>query len=113
MDIDHRLTALFKEYDTLREEILLRVRTRFELLGFLAVAAGFLLSDAGGGTRVALAAGAAIVGAAVWLWLRLAIARCAYHLATTERRINEMLGEEVLTWERAQSTRSWWSRKLR
>lgn len=117
MDNDDRRLAvdvLLREYDTLRTEILARVRTRFELLGFLAVITTIVASqEVSGSTRAWLALSAGAVTLTVWGWFASGIKRCATRILRIEERVNAIMGEVLLAWETSQPRGSWWRRLIR
>lgn len=112
----HRLAVevLLREYDTLRTEILARVRTRFELLGFLAVIATFAgSSNVSTPARALVVVAAVAVALVVWAWFASGIKRCAGRILEIESRVNALMGSELLAWETRQPRDSWWRRLIR
>jgi hypothetical protein len=95
------IEVLLHEYDTLRDEVLSRVSARFQLLGYLGIAATLLgvssISDGWHWVPVVVITLAIIV--ALWLYLGLAIKRCAIRLREIEDDVNEVLDKKVLRWE--------------
>ena len=106
VDERFRVEVLLREYDTLRTEILQRVRTRFELLAFLGVVAG-LVAEGDSTARLSWLAPIALsLAAGVWLWLRQGILRCAGRIAAIETEVNERVGGgTLLVWETSQTRR--------
>lgn len=111
--------ALFKEYDTLRQESLDSMQNRTQIvafgLGTLAVLAGAVLSlDAGDRSPHLIVAvfciGLPVISALVlYIWLGEVerMMRAGKHIQQLELRINGIFNTTVLTWEtRLRSTRS-------
>ena len=101
-----------KEYDTLREEILARSRVRFELLGFLAVAAGiFADGQRGVWLSTVVAVSTVVVAFATWFGFGREIKRIAHQLQKIEGKVNRLVqgddgvADDVLMWETIQAAR--------
>ena len=108
------IEVLLREYDTLRTEILARVRTRFELLGFLAIIATIVGSqDSATSFRLGVAGSAIVIALTAWGWFASGIKRCATRILAIEAKVNDFMGEELLAWERSQPRRAWWRRLVR
>jgi hypothetical protein len=108
------IDILLREYDTLRMEILARVRTRFELLGFLAIIATIAATqDASRSFRVLVGVAGIAIALTVWGWFASGIKRCAKRIFTIEAKVNELMGAELLAWETSQPRGSWWRRLIR
>ena len=96
-----RIEVVLHEYDALRDEIVSRMEARFQLIGFLAIAATIL-----GATGIAKSSRweliiivlAVLVG--VWFVFGSYIRGCAIRLREIETWVNDELGgEAVLRWE--------------
>lgn len=114
--LDRELAALFKEYDTLRAEVLARVRARFELLGVLVAGTTIVLSTRSFWLLVPFCFG---IGG-LWLYLGTAITRCAQRIVELEARINLVVRSDrelpatdplPMQWETRQSG-SWFNNLL-
>lgn len=109
-----KVEVLLREYDTLRTEILARVRTRFELLGFLAIITAFAGSrDSSTTVAVTVAAVALLIAIVVWIWFARGIKRCAVRILEIETKVNELLDDDLLRWESSLPRDSWWRRFIR
>lgn len=84
---DLELGALYKEYDTLRAEVLVRIRARFEILGLFVAGAAVLASL--GEAWLLLPFGVGLIG--LWLYLGFAVSRCSVRLAEIEGRVNSLV----------------------
>jgi hypothetical protein len=104
---------LLKEYETLRSEVIERLKTAFAHFGYFGavVALAFPASEkvATSSHTPAILAG---IGAAIlvyisiinWLW----VSRLASHLRKLEGDINQAIGKPVLSWEgKAQLISRW------
>lgn len=96
--MDH-IQILFKEYDTLRAEILGRANNLFQLLTVAIVAMGWLLSHPQDtALPVALCVSIfAILAFGVLIWRAVHLA--ARRLRELEREINGLAGKDLLKWE--------------
>jgi hypothetical protein len=96
------IEVLLHEYDALRDEVLSRVSARFQLLGYLSIAAALVgvssISQHWIWVYVVVITLAILFG--LWLYFGWAIKRCAIRLRKIEDEINGILGREVLRWER-------------
>jgi hypothetical protein len=108
------LELLLKEYDTLREEVLARVQSRFQLLSFLVAAAAFVvgqssLTQISVGLWWLLVGVVALVGI-VWFYFRVMIENCAKRLRQIEGALNGSAPTQVMQWEsrRAKSIVARW-----
>lgn len=103
--------VLFKEYDTLRAEILTAMTNRNTILTFGLATIGVLYTGAAALTRssdysnltvLILTLIAPLICtfiSMIWLGEYERMRRASKFLINVERRINEMVGDRVLTWE--------------
>lgn len=107
------LEVLLKEYETLRAEVIERIRTAFSHLAFFGALAAFafqLPEKAGIDSRLTI--GLALFGTLFllyisvinWVW----VGRIASHLQYLESRINAAAGKRLLTWEGKSEAISRW-----
>lgn len=107
------LEVLLKEYETLRAEVIERIKTAFSHLAFFGALAAFafqLPEKAGVDPRITI--GLAVFGTLFllyisvinWIW----VGRIASHLQYLECRINAVAGKPLLTWERKSEAISRW-----
>src|SRR5215218_3606373 len=83
------VNLLMTEYSTLRAEILQRVQTRYQLLGFVGVAAGLVLTKSMPGWLVCVVGGIALgVAALTWWLLAGSIRSCAVQLRHVEHAVD-------------------------
>lgn len=96
-DQHFRVTVLLKEYDTLRAEILARIRSRFELLAvsFAALAVLVKVQHASAWLIVGLVIGVAVLHS----YFGWSIAKISDRLATIEGEVNRRLDDNLLAWE--------------
>lgn len=101
-----KIEILLKEYDTLRAEIFHRINARFAVVGLMGGLLAFLLSQDGlhsgsfpGTVRWIACAGGGLTIIVLWLRLGVLINKIGSHIKSIERRINELVGEELMTWE--------------
>lgn len=96
-----KIDILFKEYDTLRTEVMARCNSRFLVVGFLVTLTVFVASESEVGLLARCLIGAFAVLAVAALWFRLGqlIKRCAVRIAEIEQKINKLMGEQLLAWE--------------
>jgi hypothetical protein len=94
-----QIQILLKEYDTLRQEIVGRINSRFSLVGFGSGLAVFLASQKPTEWDWLLIVSWLL--ALVILWWRTAILlrRCSIRIAYLEQQINSLAGAELLAWE--------------
>jgi hypothetical protein len=85
--VDRELTALFKEYDTLRTDLLMRVRNRFELLSLLVAGAAIMLAA---GTFWLLLPFCLVLGG-LWFYFGTAVIRFADRIVEIEARVNALV----------------------
>ncbi|HZQ28048.1 MAG TPA: hypothetical protein VFA94_10160 [Acidimicrobiales bacterium] len=92
-----RVTVLMKEYDTLRAEILARIRSRFELLAvsFAALAVLVKVQSASAWLIIGLVGGVAVLHT----YFGWSIARISDRVAAIEDEVNGRLADELLRWE--------------
>lgn len=95
---DERVAILLKEYDTLRAEIISRCNNRFGVLGIIGGTVAFISAYPALGTWV-LGGIAVLFLFAVWMYLGHLIYHCGIQVADLERRINKIVGEDLLAWE--------------
>jgi len=108
-----RIDVLLKEYDTLRAEILQRINARFTIVGLLGALVAFLLSKWEWQPRNTLldmrwavaALGVAVV-LVIWYRFGTLIKNLGARVSSVEQRVNQLAGDELLTWE----TRYGWGR---
>lgn len=98
------IPILFKEYDTLRAEILARVNNSYQLHAVASGLIGLTLSNLlakGADGKLILAAVTTFAAPWFLLWLSIhrMIRRCARRLQEIEGRINELAGADLLRWE--------------
>jgi len=107
---DSAIEVMLKEYDTLRSEIDMRIKTAFSHIGYIAAVAAFilpiLLKD---GAHIIdrwdnrLALGSAIVGVILLALIALTnfrwVQECAFRIRQIEVRINAHFGETILHWQ--------------
>ena len=107
VDVDHlrRVDIIMEEYKTLREEVLMRVQTRFQLLGLGGGVIAFVTSQ-DSDDRLRTLAGGFLVLLAVWFWLSVGIRRCTGRILEIETEVNGHLGPPgALCWEKRQTER--------
>lgn len=104
------IDILLKEYDTLRQEIVSRINTRFTLLNLSLIALTFVAVQLKGETKaiwaVVVLVGIFIVFATVWWSSGLLVCRLSRQVAVLEKRINSVAGQELLTWEHQVASRN-------
>jgi len=108
VDDQIKIEILLKEYESLRSHILQRLQNRFQFLALSSVIATFAFINMKEPTILhicTLIAGGLFL-LALWYWLGRIVVRISLHVSEIERRINELAGEELLTWEtnRAQNS---------
>jgi len=99
---EFRVTVLLKEYDTLRTEVLARIRSRFELLTVSVAALGFLLSRKDTAAELLVLSG--IVVFTLHTYFGWSIAKINHRLADIESQVNRRVADEVLVWESQMSS---------
>lgn len=101
MDRKMHVEILFKEYDTLREEILSRMNNRFTFGGLLGVIAAFVGSQTQLSIPLRLGTGllALVTILVLWWFLGLLIYKAHLRIAALEKKINELAGADLLEWE--------------
>ena len=98
---DKKVEILLKEYDTLRAEILDRMKIAFSHLGYVGALVAFGSPFAQDIPKEYVLLG--LLGFSIlswisvinWLWLR----NCSAQLREIEERVADYSGEELLTWE--------------
>jgi hypothetical protein len=110
-EIDRIVQVLSLEYDTLREEILVRTTVRFQFVGFVTAAAGLIgagigLSSYGIKTWVLVGLAVAVIAVGLYGYFRMRyhIIGLSARIALLERRINDLVPAEpgfdsLLSWE--------------
>ena len=127
MDDSQRADVMLREYDTLRSEILQRVKNRYELFGFVGIIAGIVVSQ--DVDHKWWAVGVMLgLGSLNWALQWLGIRRCAERLVHIENAVNDLFGSpeerpeerpdpehdnRVLAWELIQNERPGWKRGIR
>jgi len=94
-----KIDILFREYDTLRAEIMARSGHTIHLYGICAIVIGWLITQP---FNFKLLGGFLFVVAALFLIFKAIwrdINKAAAKLRELERCINLLVGEELLTWE--------------
>ncbi|MDC0675076.1 hypothetical protein [Nannocystis radixulma] len=101
MTDQERIQVLFKEYDTLRAEILQRISNRLKCVAFTGALGGVaMFSDKPvDATKYVLLLSSIFVLMFAWMQLGDLIARCARRIAEIEAEINAKAGETLLRWE--------------
>jgi hypothetical protein len=96
-----RIEVVLHEYDALRDEIVSRTEARFQLVGFLAIAATILgTTGIAKSSRWVLIIIVVVVLIGIWFVFGSYIRRCAIRLREIETWVNNQLGgESVLRWE--------------
>ena len=96
------IDAVLHEYDALRAEIVARSDARFQLIGYLGIAATLLGTQIGGEARGWLI-GIALAGfGLIWLRFGFLIRACAKRVREIEDEVNDKLATTVLKWENSQ-----------
>ena len=92
------IEVLLHEYDALRDEVLSRTSARFQLLGYLSIAASLLgVSNVSKNwIWVYLVVITLVTLIVLWLYFGWAIRRCAVRLREIEIEVNGTLGQEVI-----------------
>jgi len=84
------------------------MRSRFVTCGYIGAIFVFVGAQTNFPAKtipvITLFAIAVVIG--TWWWFGKLILRCSTHLADIERRINNLAGEELLTWEKGVPDRS-------
>jgi hypothetical protein len=96
------IDVVLHEYDSLRAEILARSDARFQLIGYLGIAATLLgtqISEGARGWLIGIALGSFIV---IWLRFGFLIKKCANRLLEIEAEVNKELHTTALVWETRQ-----------
>jgi hypothetical protein len=110
---DLKLRLLLVEYETLRQEILDRIKTRAQLLAVAVAAFGFMLArDFQVTTLIAVTAMACLLTITWWRSGYL-IRRCADRVTEIEKSVNHICGEEIMVWETRYGGRGWFDRVYR
>ena len=98
METKEKIDILLKEYDTLRTEARDRMRGRLAIAGYFTVLAAFFKVQTEFPLFEVFVFTFIIVGS-IWLYLWILLKRVSAHLIKLEKRINSLVGEELLTWE--------------
>jgi O-antigen ligase len=110
--MDH-IAILFKEYETLRAEIIARLNHSYQILGIGTVALTWILSRPVD-RMLFIALGALIFAVAAITWkIRRDLGRLSARLREVEVHINTLAGERLLGWETTWSSKvtGWFWRK--
>jgi hypothetical protein len=101
-----KIDILLKEYDTLRTEILNKINTRYGIIGFLGALFAFVLNkwewqpkNCPFDTRWPVVIIGLLILFGIWLWIGVLIQGIAVHICSIEKRINQLAGDELLSWE--------------
>lgn len=110
--MEQRLEVLFKEYDTLRTEIISRMGHMFQIIGFgAALVAVFLPWVWSRSTDVhywVVVPFIAIVCFGLWAMVHIEIANAAARIREIELEVNTIAGHDLLRWEtRRGRARNW------
>jgi len=109
----NELDILLMEYNSLRAEVIERVKTAFSHLAFFGavVAFAFQLPD-NQLVDHCIIIGLSVFGAVLLLYIAIInwtwVSRISSHLQHLERRINASAGKPLLTWEGTSATISRW-----
>jgi hypothetical protein len=95
---------LMKEYDSLRSEVIERVKTAFSHLAYLGAVVAFAFQPVpNSAVSPKLLFSFALVGSAILLYISIInwywVGRIANHLQLLEVKINKAHGKPVLSWE--------------
>ena len=116
---DVEVQVLSLEYQTLRDEVLVRISSRYQFLGFTTAAAALLATGSGSlvsGPRewlLPVLAGVIFVLGIVWYWyLGATIAMLSQRIAEIESRINSLVPADptLLSWESSHQRRTLFDR---
>ena len=106
LDAKAKIDILLKEYDTLRSEMLQRVNARFAIVGLLGALVAFVLSkfewqpkNLPLDLRWLIAALGLAVLLGTWWRFGTIIRGLAARVSSIEGRVNQLAGEDLLTWE--------------
>jgi len=99
LDPKTKIDILLKEYETLRNEIQVRINNRFTIFGLFAATGTFTATQSR--TLLNWIIASLFVMSLLVLWWRLGylIKRCSSRIAELEQLVNELAGEELLAWE--------------
>jgi hypothetical protein len=101
ISVKKEIDVLMKEYETLRAEMLQRMRQRMSFLGLFGVTIGYLVfhfEDLDFLGVLALLF-ATLFLFAIWMRLGRLVAQCSERVAEIERQVNAFAGEILLVWE--------------
>jgi len=98
---DTRLAVeiLLKEYETLREEVISRINSRFTILGIAVAVLTWLLASPLSDHRLMVSGVGLLVLFDIWYYFAFLIRRCSVHIMRLEQEINALVGRKLLTWE--------------
>lgn len=101
MENPDKITIMLKEYGTLRQEILQRIRNRSTFLSIFGALGGVGIFQLQSLSNIQLSflITSAVFAAFIWLQIGTVIARCARRIADIEEAVNEIVGEKLLRWE--------------
>jgi len=102
MNNEEKISILLKEYDSLRTHLLQRLQNRFHFFVlFGAITAFAFFKPENKLTRfqfIILLIGAVFL-LGVWFWFGGITVRLSKHISSLEKRINDLAGETLLSWE--------------
>jgi len=102
-----KVTVLLKEYDTLRQEIVGRISNRFGLVSFGSALVVFLVTQQPPRGRLVVVGLWVVFLLVLWWRAGVLIRRCSKRIAEIERKVNSLVGEDLLVWETRIGGRSW------
>jgi threonine/homoserine/homoserine lactone efflux protein len=102
-----KVTVLLKEYDTLRQEIVGRISNRFGLVSFGSALVVFLVTQQPPPGRLVVVGLWVVFLLVLWWRAGVLIRRCSKRIAEIERKVNSLVGEDLLVWETRIGGRSW------
>lgn len=103
-----KIDILLKEYETLRQEILSRTHNRFLMVGIVGAFLAYTLFTnnpilktyiLGIGLRTFVLVSGAIALLVIWLWFGYIVGNLDMRISAIDKRINDLVGEELLEWE--------------
>jgi hypothetical protein len=95
-----KVQILLKEYDTLHAETASRINNRFAIVGFVLAMVSFVgtRSDLQIAHRWVLGVLGLAMSVVVWWRLGQLIVKCTRRICAIERRVNQLMGEDLLVW---------------
>ena len=96
-----KIEILLKEYDTLRNEAVMRSGTNWAMLGFLIGILAIIFGRSGDSRKrvVIVSVVASVFLAALWWYQGHLMARCSIRIEQIEKKVNHIVDEDVLIWE--------------